>query len=322
MAQPFHKLLAASLRNAKQAAGHQIIRSEQLSRINRERLIKADCLQKIVRGWYLFCTPGTDPGESAPWYASFWDFVRLYLTERFGKDYCLSPEASLNLYLGKNYLPSQIVIITKSGGTAVLKLLHNTSLLMYQDKKNFQKEINTIRGINALPFEYALAKMTTSFYQQHPEEAEIALNMLGSPEKILRALLKDGMAQAAGRITGALRHLKKDTFADAILTTMKATGYSIIENNPFQGKTSPPHTNLLKSPYSTRIKTSLRKMHPEIIKPFSTPAKTVKEQKLLLENTDNIYAEDAYHSLSIEEYQASEESIDKIAREAWQPEED
>ena len=83
MAQPFHKLLAASLRNAKKIANHQIIKTDQLSRIDRERLLKANCLQKIIRGWYLFCTPGTYPGESTPWYASFWDFVRLYLTEKF-----------------------------------------------------------------------------------------------------------------------------------------------------------------------------------------------------------------------------------------------
>lgn len=319
MAQPFHKLLAASLRNAKKAADHQIIKSEQLSRIDRERLIKADCLQKIVRGWYLFCTPGTDQGESTLWYASFWDFVRLYLTERFGKDYCLTPEASLDLYLGKNYLPSQIVIITKSGGTAILKLPHNTSLLMYQDKKNFPKDINTVQGINVLSFEYALVKITDRFYQKSPEEVEIALSMLESPEKILRFLLKDGMAQAAGRIIGAFRHLQKNAFADEILTAMKAAGFSIIENNPFQKKPLLVHTGFLKSPYSARIKTFWEKMRPEVIKLFPTPVKTAKERKLLLENIDNIYVEDAYHSLSIEGYQVSEELIEKIANGDWHP---
>jgi hypothetical protein len=89
MAQPFHKLLASSLRNAKKAADHQIIKSSRLSRVDRERLIKAGCLQQIIRGWYLFCTPGTDLGESTPWYANFWDFVRLYLNERFADNYCL-----------------------------------------------------------------------------------------------------------------------------------------------------------------------------------------------------------------------------------------
>lgn len=96
MVSPFHKLLATALRNAKKAADNQIIKTKQLSRFDRELLIKTNCLQKIIRGWYLFCTPGTDPGESTPWYASFWDFVRLYLTERFGNNYCLAAEASIH----------------------------------------------------------------------------------------------------------------------------------------------------------------------------------------------------------------------------------
>lgn len=321
MAQPFHKLLATSLRNAKKAANHQIIKTDQLSRIDRERLLKANCLQKIIRGWYLFCTPGTDPGESTPWYASFWDFVRLYLTEKFGNDYCLAPEASLDLHLGKNYLSQQIVVLTKIGGNKILKLPHNTSILIYKDEIRFPKELTKIQGINVLPFEYALSKMTTTFYQQQPQEAEIALRMLASPEKILRYLLKDGMAQQAGRIIGALRHMGNNVFADTILTTMKAAGFSVTENNPFQKQPLLTNTSILKSPYSARIKTMWEQTRSEVIKIFPKPAKTAKERKLLIKNIDNIYVQDAYHSLSIEGYQVSEELIEKIASGKWQPDE-
>jgi Fic family protein len=320
MAQPFHKLLATSLRNAKKAANHQIIKTAQLSRLDRERLIKADCLQKIVRGWYLFCAPGTDSGESTPWYPSFWDFVRLYLAERFGTNYCLSPEASINLYLGKNYLSPQIVVITKAGGNAVLKLPHSTSLLIYQEKKKFPQKINKIQGLNVLPFEYALCKIPASFYQQQPLEAEIALQMLESPEKILHFLLKEGWAQAAGRIVGALRHLKKISFADTILAAMQAAGFTIIENNPFQEKLLLATANILKSPYSARIKILWQKTRTDIIKLFPKPAQTEKERKYLLETVDSIYVQDAYNSLSIEGYQVSEELIEKIATGNWQPE--
>jgi Fic family protein len=321
MAQPFHKLLATSLRNAKKKAKHQIIKTEQLSRLDRERLIRAGYLQKIIRGWYLFCKPGTDPGENTPWYASFWDFIRLYLTERFDEDYCLSPEASIDLYLGKNYLPPQIVVMAKSGGTISLQLPHNTSLLIYQEKKNFPKEINKAQEINVLHLEYAICKMAASFYQQQPQEAEIAIRMLKSPEKILRILLKEGMAGQAGRIIGALRHLNKNSFADTILKAMTAAGFAIIENNPFQEKPLLANTSILKSPYSARIKTSWEKTRTEIIKIFPQPVKSAKERKILLENVDNIYIQDAYHSLSIEGYQVSEELIEKIASGSWQPEE-
>lgn len=320
MAKPFHQLLADALRTAKKAANHQIIRSAQLSRVDRERLLKAGCLQKIVRGWYLFCPPHANPGESTPWYASFWDFVRLYLQNRFDEDYCFSAEASMDLFLGKNYLPPQIVVMTKSGGSISLTLPHNTSLLIYQENKNFPQEISQHNGLNILPFEYALCKMPPGFYRKNSQEAEIALRMLKSPEKILHFLLKDGMAQAAGRIIGALRHLNNNKLADTIFHTMTSAGFAINESNPFQEKPLLTSAAILKSPYSARLETLWKKTRADIIKLFPKPTQSVKERKCLIEAVDNIYVQDAYHSLSIEGYQVSERLIEKIAVGNWQPE--
>ncbi|MCP4473664.1 MAG: hypothetical protein GY821_03670 [Gammaproteobacteria bacterium] len=95
MAQPFHIHLANALRHANRVADHQIIRSNQLPRIERERLLKGNWLEQIIRGWYLLRPPHVAPGESTPWYANFWHFIKLYLGARFGSDYCLSPESSL-----------------------------------------------------------------------------------------------------------------------------------------------------------------------------------------------------------------------------------
>lgn len=320
MAQPFHQLLAVSLRKAKKVSDHQIIRSEQLQRIDRERLMKAGCLQKIVRGWYLLCPPHTDPGESTPFYSSFWDFVRLYLKNRFGENYCLSPEASMDIHLGKNYLPPQIVITATAGGSLLLRLPHNTSLLIYQEDKKFPQEIVDQNELNILPFEYALCKMSPSFYRQQPQEAEIALRMLKSPEKILYYLLKDGMTQSAGRIIGALRHLNNNALAEAVLDAMQSSGFTIIENNPFQEKPLLKGVSILKSPYSARIESLWEKTRADIIELFPKPARLAKERKRLIETIDNIYVQDAYHSLSIEGYQVSERLIEKIAEGNWQPE--
>jgi len=319
MATPFHTLLANSLKNAKKIAQHHIIKSSELSRLDRERLLKADCLYKIVKGWYLLCPSHTNIGESTPWYASFWDFLRIYLTDRFGEQYCLSPEASMDLYLGKNYIPAQIVVIVKSGGTIKLNLPHNTSLLIYQDKKRFPKKIYTIEGLSVIPFELALCKMPPHFYIQQPQEAEIALTMLKNPEKILHFLLKDGMAQSAGRIIGGLRHINNNKLANRILETMEAAGFSIIENNPFKESPLLTKNELFESPYSARIKVLWKKTRGDVIALFPKPVSTIKEKKLLIKNIDTIYIQDAYHSLSIEGYQVSEELIEKIATGKWRP---
>ena len=49
-------------------------------------------------------------GESTAWYASFWRFCAAYLEERFGAEWCLSPEQSLSLHAGNWTVPRQLVV--------------------------------------------------------------------------------------------------------------------------------------------------------------------------------------------------------------------
>jgi Fic family protein len=318
MAKQFNQLLASSLYLAKNVAVQQIIRSSRLARNDRERLLQAGYLQKIVRGWYLFCTPQAEDGESTPWYASFWDFIHLYLQDRFGQDYCLSAEASLALVLGKNYIPPQIVVVAKKGGMVVLKLPHNTSLLIYQENKKFPTEIVQYNGLNVLPFEYALAKMPPGFYLQQPQEAEIALRMLRSSEKILYFLLKEGMVQAASRIIGGLMHLRNEKLAHSIQHAMQAAGFSLNITNPFQEKPL-LNLNIVKSPYSARVQCLWATTRGDVVKLFPKAKSSTTGRNKLLENLDHLYTQDAYHSLSIEGYQVSENLIAKIASGNWHP---
>lgn len=325
MARNFHALLAESLARVKKQASMQIIKSEQISRIDRERLLKAGALQKIVRGWYLFCQPNTNAYETTPWYINFWDFIQLYLQARFNNDYCLSPETSLSLYLGKNIVPKQIIVLIKTAASFVLQLPHNTSILVYQEKKNFPTEINKFNNLNVFPFEYALCKMPETFYLQQPQDAEIALRMLQSAEKILFYLLRDGLIQAAGRIVGGLRHLGNNDLADAIKNSMIAAGFTVAEINLFVKKPLIANKIYLKSPYALRIEAYWYKNRDDIInilpKPlFQNPK--IQNYKLLFKEIDSLYTEDAYHSLSIEGYQVTEDLISKIAKGKWNPDHD
>src|SRR3990167_10111964 len=112
-----------------------IVMASEMSRQDRELLMKTGWLRDIVQGWYLLKRPDIHPGDSASWYANFWDFLRVYLQERFGTDYCLSAEASLELHIGNSVTQKQVVVIAKESN-AVQKLPFDTSLLVYPDKKN------------------------------------------------------------------------------------------------------------------------------------------------------------------------------------------
>ena len=107
-----HEKLAESLKILKdfQDQGITAIRSKSLSRTHRERLLKNGFLQEVIKGWYIAVSPDTIAGESTVWYSSFWSFISAYLNERFGNDWCLSPEQSLLLQLGNLTIPDQLIV--------------------------------------------------------------------------------------------------------------------------------------------------------------------------------------------------------------------
>jgi hypothetical protein len=320
MAKLFHQLLAESLERVGAVAQNNIVRSEQISRMDRERLNRVGCLQKIIRGWYVFCKPHTSAGESTVWYANYWHFVKAYLRFRFGDAYCLSPEASLSLHLGKNYISSQMIVMTKVGGSSVLVLLYETSLFIYQNTDHFPQEITQCDGVNVLPFEYALCKMPLDFYKNSPDEAEIALSSIERPDKLLHYLLQHGYTQAAGRIAGGFRHLQRESLANAILQAMSAAGFKVTEVNPFVRPKLGLQTSRVRSPYSARIEVLWQKTRKHIIQYFSEPRLSDDKRKTVFDAIDAAYVQDAYHSLSIEGYHVSEALIRKISSGQWRPE--
>jgi hypothetical protein len=72
--------------HALESRGVVAIRSGDLSRTHRERLLRAGFLRMVIKGWYISRRPNEAPGDSTSWYASYWDFCAAYLAARFGKD--------------------------------------------------------------------------------------------------------------------------------------------------------------------------------------------------------------------------------------------
>lgn len=130
MAKPSEKL-AESLEelHALQTHGKVAIKSGDLARTHRERLIKNGFLQEVMKGWYIPTRPDDNAGESTAWYASFWDFCAAYLEERFGQKWCLSPEQSLFLHIGKTTVPAQLLVRAPGAHNNTISFPHKTSLL-------------------------------------------------------------------------------------------------------------------------------------------------------------------------------------------------
>ena len=106
MATPSEKLAdALEALHELQKRDSVAIRSADLSRTHRERLVQNGFLEEVIKGWYVPARPDETRGESTAWYASFWQFCAAYLNHLKGDDWCLSPEQSLALHTENMTVP-------------------------------------------------------------------------------------------------------------------------------------------------------------------------------------------------------------------------
>ena len=162
-----------------------IVHTSELSRTDRELLLRVGWLQEIIQGWYLFVRPDTRPGDSSGWYANFWEFLYLYLNHYYGEDYCLSAENSIDLHLGMTVVPRQVIVMASKGRGSPLNLPFDTSLLIYASGEQLPLDREEVRRLQAMSLPYALCKVSPTFFQRQSREAEIALQSISSSDDLL-----------------------------------------------------------------------------------------------------------------------------------------
>lgn len=323
MAAPSEKL-AESLEvlKALQKEGAVAIRSADLTRVHRERLLKGGFLQEVMKGWYIPVRPDEPAGESTAWYACFWDFCAAYLRARFGDAWCLSPEQSLLLHTGNRTVPGQLLLRTPNGGNKVTKLPYDTSVLDVRAAMPGAEDTVEIDGLRLYALPAALVFCTPGFYRQYATEGRAALAMVKDASDLLRPLLEGGHSTIAGRLAGALRNIGRERMAEEIVKTMQAAGYNLRVEDPF----ATPATTLLVprevSPYVNRLRLMWEAMRGSVIERFPLAPGVPERPQAYLADVDEAYVTDAYHSLSIEGYRVSAELIERVRSGNWNPDGD
>jgi hypothetical protein len=316
--------LADALERAAKVARRQILQTSSLKRADRTLLVDRGYLHEIVKGWSLLSRPVDKTGDSTAWYAAFWDFLSVYLESRLGSAYCLSASSSLDLHSGGNAIPRQVIAMSAKGGTMQLQLPHDTSLLVYQDRKNIPTSVDVVRGVRAMPLGLALCRIPPVFFESQPLNAEIALRAVKSVDDLARAVLEANSPTLAGRLAGAYQFLGDPERAEQIISAALAAGINCEPRNPFL-KSAPVFSanTRLVSPYAGRIEALFKTCREQVLEVFKGRRPTVvsKPQKYL-DQVDAVYEHDAYNSLSIEGYHVTPELIGKIRRGAWNPEGD
>ena len=314
--------LAASLellQNLQREDGSGAIRSKDLPRADRERLLKQGFIKEVMKGWYIPSRVDEPQGESTAWYASFWQFSATYLNNRFGEEWSLSPEQSLALHAGNWSVPVQLLIRAPKGNNNLTQLLHDTSILDVLTAIPKPEETALVDGLRLYTLEAALSAAAPSFYRQNPTDARAALSMLKDASSLLDLLLEGGHSVVAGRLAAAFRNIGRDRIADDIMATMAAADYKVQESDPFENTVPVELHARDNSPYVTRLRLLWQQMREPVIEVFPASPGAPKSVKQYMKDVEDKYVTDAYHSLSIEGYRVSADLIERVRSGDWNP---
>jgi len=324
MATP-NERLAESLRVLKdlQTGGRRVFRSEDLSRVHRERLVENGFLQEVMKGWLISSIPSARAGDSTPWYASFWEFCGRYADERFGERWHLSAEQSLVLHGERTVIPEQVVLCSPKVANNTLKLLFGTSLYDLKVPAMPPRENLVIRdGLRLFTSAASLVEVAETFFARTPVETQVVLASLADTSDLLRLLLDGGHSATAGYLAGALRATGRERLADDLLKGMKGAGYDVRERNPFEAGQVLEKLRPAAAPIQGRLRMLWEKTRRPVIALFPKAPGLPKDKDAYLRDVDEIYKSDAYHSLSIEGYSVSPDLVERVRRGNWNPEHD
>lgn len=293
-----------------------------LGNIHSKRLIQNGYLEQIIKGWYMPTMPGME-GDTTVWYASYWHFVVAYANHRFGEDWCLTPEESLDFYAGETVAPHQLILRSTKASNNIIQLKHGDSLLDITAAMPKHMYVEPIYGLRMYPLAEALAFCTPTYFSRSSVNARTCLMMVGGADDILREVADDGNSSRASRLVGAFRNVGREEMAQKILDYMTRLGHAMRPEDPFEDKIKNAlASDRIISPYTIRIRLMWRNMKEQILALNPKVAVAPLSLEEVLAGMDENYVRDSYHSLSIEGYRVTEGLIERVRSGEWNPKED
>jgi len=321
MAAPNEKLAESlDVLKALQVGGSRVFRSDDLSRVHRERLVENGFLQEVIKGWLISSSPGARADDSTPWYASFWEYCALYSAERFGDEWHLSAKESLWLHGENTVIPEQVVVCSPKGTNHLIKLLYGTSLYDLKVPEMPPAPNLVMRdGLRLFSPAASLVGVGETFFARNPVESQVVLASLADASDLLRLLLDGGNSTKAGYLAGAFRRIGRAEPAEEIVRSMKRAGYHVRESDPFDAGQTLGVRRPGAAPIVGRLEMMWAESRDTVIKNFPKAPGLPRDSAAYLRNVDEIYQSDAYHSLSIEGYSLTPEIIDRVRQGNWNP---
>lgn len=312
----------AALRGVTQNGTRSVVKSEELSRVHRQRLQDNGFLEEIMKGWLAVNSrPSASNRIDAAWSTVYWEFIARYLHDRFADDWRLSAEASVALWSENHSIPAQAIIRSSKANNQLVKLPSNTSLYLLRSKEYEPAE--TRERLRLMPMEEAICTLSPESWKTSATDVIAVIGSIRGTSTLLQYLLDGGRSHVGGRIAGAFRHLGRARDADTIIKALESAGYNPHEDNPFD-----PTVDLVtldarrtQAPAATRIKNLWAKMRKDALDTIGFDQVRINDRDGYIAQIDARYVADALNSLSIEGYEVSEELIRRVQDGQWTPDE-
>lgn len=319
MATPRERLVEA-LKFLKELQDNGVVgihTKEMPNRKYREILLKNGFIREVTKGWYIPTDPAEKEGATTSWYSSYWDFIAKFLDYKFGKEWCLSADQSLLIHAGNSAVPQQLMIRSPQGNNNPTPLPHHTSLFNLRSSIPAAEQTIITNGIRMYNLPAALVYSSPAIFKRNAIDARTTLALIRDASEVLPILLENGHTTFAGRLAGAFRNINRDKIADQIVETLKQADYDIREEDPFETKLNLNLSSRERSPYANRIRLMWQQMREIVVAHFPKAPGIPNDLQAYLKDVDDIYITDAYHSLSIERYQVTQELIERVSSGQW-----
>lgn len=297
-----------------------VVRGKQIKNSTRLLLLERGYLREILKGWYFVSDPLTEPGDTTPFYANYWEYLASYLTERFGTDYCLTAEHSLLRHGQHNVVPKQVNVMLAVNQSQAQELAFGHSVALYPGGKSFPvpADQESLMGIRCMSAPYCLVMLNPRYFKEYAREVQIVMGKVVDPSTI--AALVDINAAGVSRLVSAYRRIGRSDFADEVLKQLSGLKATLnIEGDPFSGEPVVQFGAPGRSPLYSRIKVLWAQHREAVLASRPLDARVNLSIDNYLARVEAIRVEDAYHSLSIERYRVTLELIRKVAEEKWDP---
>ena len=221
----------AARKRAGIAARRSILASANLSRSDRELLLRAGYLRRLMKGWYLLGSeprPGLsdqDLSDLPP--SCFYAFLGRYLDDRLGERWCLSAESSLRFLLDRERIPERIVAVAEFGSTTHHSFPGLTALTVYRDLDRFPSDTTSWSGLRVMNPETALARLKPAALEREPDLMRRALDLVRQWPEFAHQLAEEGRVTAAVRMISELDSAGRPEPARHLEAVMAAAGHRL-----------------------------------------------------------------------------------------------